>query len=370
MSNLKPKKNFSIPNFSSHYPSICCPPSPELEEPKTIARRFQRAVSFPIQKSHAIKRSSYKTRSSSLPDHRFHPIVSNLDDDVASLKSWVSSQSPSTTWLSDGAGLISLVLSSLSDLLHHPLVLDPLRKSLVTDSFSNDLMRLADSYESFRSCLLNLLHLQAETHASFRRRDASRLASAVRAQRRAGRELKQLSYAIQTTVQTSPPQLPDTSVSPDNSGVVMLPVSMCNSAIVLASASAIVFRGLAEVSDDLTASIATTIVAAEDHTRNGNIVRVWWVADLLRWKFRAKRNLSVMNHNMKHDLVMERKIERKMEVKMEVKMEEEEKQRKMAMVRLERLEESIRAMEIICEKIFRGLVKARVFLLNLLTPSS
>ncbi|KAJ4759312.1 DUF241 domain protein (DUF241) [Rhynchospora pubera] len=319
-----------------------------------MINRFQRAVSFPIPRNNAARQASYKARSASLPV-RFGPIVSNLDDHAESLKTWccskLSRRVPSATWLTDGITLISVLLASLSDLLNHPHATDPLRKSSVIESFSDDILRLADMYQSFRLDLINMSHLQAETCVALRQKDPTRLSSTTRAQRRAARVISKLALAARTAARTKPPPLSDITVEPEESSAVMLPVAMCYSVSVLATASSALFSGVAALSDKSVASTAT-IVGACNPVKNGKVMRIWWVVDLLRWKRRAKMKLDT---DKKHTL------ERRMEREMEKRKEQKEK--------LENLEECLREMEISSAKIFNSLVKARVCILNMLTPT-
>ncbi|KAF3340292.1 hypothetical protein FCM35_KLT16063 [Carex littledalei] len=319
-----------------------------------MAGRFQRTITFPSPRPDAscttvaTKRSSYRTRSSSLPV-RFHPIISNLDDDVASLRSWSESRSSpqagSSTFLLVGVDLISVVLASLSDLLSHPQAADPLRNSPITDPYLDDLMRLADSYDLFRISLINLSHLQGETQAALRRWDSARLASAVRAQRKASKDIIRIATRAKAAAKTKPPPPPlEASVSLDSTGVIILPVVFCDATFALAAASAELISGLAVLSNEATSPIAPVVSTGGPV----KLLKIWWIVDLMRWKSRARRR------------AMERKKEGGMERSME---------RKVATEKLEGLKKCIIALESGSEKVFRALVNARVTVLNILTPS-
>lgn len=299
---------------------------------------FRRTVSLPALAAVA-KRTAYKIRSVSLPV-RFHPIVSRLNDDVASLISWSSSctKSPSAKWLSEGASRISVVLTSLFELMQHPLAVDQLRDSLVTSDVSEDILRLVDSYETFRLVLLNLGQLQAETRASFRRQNQSRIASAVRAQRLATRELEQLASTTQEAAQTKPPPPCTTTVSEDTVGVSTLPLSLCSAMAALAAASTVVFVGLAALSDQST--ILPTPIAVGPTKVSRGTAKTTWVAGVMQWRSRVKKQAAE---------------------------EEERKARQVALDQFDRLEECMKEMESRTEELYRGLVRARVFLLNVLS---
>jgi Arabidopsis protein of unknown function len=299
---------------------------------------FRRTVSLPALAA-AAKRSAYKIRSASLPV-RFHPIVSRLNDDVAALVSWSSSsiKLPSATWLSEGARRISVVLTSLFELMQHPLAVDQLCDSLVTSDVSEDLLRLVDSYDLFRLALLNLSLLQAETRASFQRQNQSRIASAVRAQRLASRDLELLASTTQEASQTDPLPPDTASKTKSASCVPTLPLSLCSATDALGAASAVVFVGLAALSDQSTV-LPTPIVAGP--TKVGQVTtRTTWVAGLMQWRSRTKKHAAV---------------------------EEDRKVRKAALDRFDGLGECVKDMETRTEELYRGLVRARVFLLNVLS---
>ncbi|KAJ3700980.1 hypothetical protein LUZ61_004685 [Rhynchospora tenuis] len=299
---------------------------------------FRRTVSLPALAA-AAKRSAYKIRSASLPV-RFHPIVSCLNDDVASLVSWSSSciQSPSAPWLSEGADLISNVLTSLFELMQHPLAVDQLRDSLITNDVSEDLLRLVDSYDLFRLALLNLGQLQAGTRASFRRQNQTRIVSAVHAQRLATHDLEQLASTTQEAAKTEPPPPGTTSASEDVAGVSSLPLALCSAMAALAAASAMVFVGITALSDQST--VLPTPLTVGPIRVGECAVKASWVSGVLQWRSRAN---------------------------MQAAMEEERKARKAALDRFDTLEGCIKDMESRTEELYRGLVRARVFLLNVLS---
>jgi Arabidopsis protein of unknown function len=265
---------------------------------------------------------------------------------VASLRSWSeSTTSPQSrsSYLLNGVNLISVVLTSLSDLLSHPQAADPLRNSPVTDPFLDDLMRLADSYGTLRIFLINLSHLQAETQAALRRWDSPRLASAMRAQRHAGKEIIRLATKAKAAAKTKPTPFLELSDSPDSTDVAILPVVFCDATFALAAASAELISGLAVLSNETIAPIAPVISTGGPV----KLLKIWWVVDLLRWKSRARKR------------AMERKKEGGFEVRMD---------RKVAMEKLVELEKCITALESGSDKVFRTLVNARVTVLNILTP--
>ncbi|CAD6262697.1 unnamed protein product [Miscanthus lutarioriparius] len=110
---------------------------------------YRRAISFPAPKPAADgafaletasdKLATYRIRSSSLPC-RFHPLLLQLDDDVAALRLVIGQSSPprgpsagappppSASSVSAAASQVCRVLVSLSELLHHPQAQEPLRR--------------------------------------------------------------------------------------------------------------------------------------------------------------------------------------------------------------------------------------------------
>ncbi|KAJ1703071.1 hypothetical protein LUZ63_002850 [Rhynchospora breviuscula] len=352
-----------------------------------MAGRFRRTITFPEPKTDpacraivSAKRASYRGRSASLPV-RFHPIISNLDDDVASLRSWShstpsSSHHRSFTSLLDGVDHISVTLVSLSDLLSHPQAAESLRISPFTDPFLDDLMRLADSYDSFRTSLINLTHLQSETQSALRCSDSSRLASALRAQRHAGKDIIRIASMAKVAVKTKPPPTPlEQSASPDSTDVAVLPVAFCDAARAIGAASAELISGLAALCNESIVPVALFI----DTGGPVKLLKIWWVVDLLRWKSRAQKRAQERKEQSSVKLVKiwwvadlvrwksrarKRAMERSKQGELEVRME-----RKMAMENLEVLENCIAALENGSVKVFRSLVNARVSVLNILTPS-
>lgn len=161
---------------------------------------FRRTISFPAPRSPAPpagpsaannKSVAYRARSASLPC-RFHPLVLQLDDDVADLRALVGrlASRASAEAVAEAAARLGRVLASLSGLLHHPQAQDPLRRlgpSPFAERLLDDFLRLADAHGSFRDALVALAALQAEARAALRKEEPARLASAARAARvRAG----------------------------------------------------------------------------------------------------------------------------------------------------------------------------------------
>ncbi|AQK73430.1 DUF241 domain protein [Zea mays] len=215
---------------------------------------FRRTISFPAPRSPAPpagpsaannKSVAYRARSASLPC-RFHPLVLQLDDDVADLRALVGrlASRASAEAVAEAAARLGRVLASLSGLLHHPQAQDPLRRlgpSPFAERLLDDFLRLADAHGSFRDALVALAALQAEARAALRREDPARLASAARALRRAARDLPRVASSARAVAARPPPaDLP--------SDAAAIAAAVVDAAAAVASASAAVFSGVSSLS--------------------------------------------------------------------------------------------------------------------------
>ncbi|WOL09737.1 hypothetical protein Cni_G18490 [Canna indica] len=320
-----------------------------------VGRKFRRSESFPAPKPSggrtAAAKSSFRARCISLPS-RTHPLAAHLADDLHHLLSWTSSSSPSpdARCISDGLARLHLLLAGLPDVLQLPHAQDPLRRSrhrspALADRLLDDFLRLADAHGSFRSALLALKQHLAAAQVALRRRDEPRLASCLRAQRRAGKDLTELSSAVRETRRRAQPAgfAAGTAATTEEAEVARV---MWEVAVSVAEASETVFLGVAEISAAATASAA-------DATSS----RFPWAAAVLRWRARAtskslKKKASPENGG---EMLSEEK--------------EVEKWRKAALEKLGAAEDAIGSLEIGGELVFRSLVNVRVTLLNLLTPA-
>ncbi|KAF0891233.1 hypothetical protein E2562_009411 [Oryza meyeriana var. granulata] len=352
---------------------------------------YRRTISFPAPKPAAFAISTtaskdklataYHVRSASLPC-RFHPLVVQLDDDVAALRLVIGQSPPaggcappSASSISAAASQVGRVLVSLSELLHHPQAQEPLRRlgrSTFAERLLDDFLRLADAHGSFREALVALSALQAETRAALRRGDPARLASAARAQRRAGRDLPRLAAATRAVVSKSPAQLPE-DLPADTAA---LAAAVADATVAVASGSATVFSGLSSLSNSAAAArveVAWTpcwitaparLTAASDATSTSHH-RIWWVADLIRWMSRAKRRSAKKQNDGGGD----DDESSTMQLRSESRVKPEEKARRAALERHENLERCIASVDSSGEKVFRALVNTRVSLLNILSPN-
>ncbi|RLN09770.1 uncharacterized protein C2845_PM11G30610 [Panicum miliaceum] len=357
---------------------------------------FRRTISFPATKSPtppagpsgaaSSKSAAYRARSASLPC-RFHPLVLQLDDDVADLRALVGrlASRASAEAVAEGAERLGRVLVSLSDLLHHPQAQDPLRRlarSPLAERLLDDFLRLADAHGSFRAALVALAALQAEARAALRREEPARLASAARALRRSGRDLPRIASAARAVAAKAPPPAP-AGLPADAAAIA---AAVVDAAAAVASASAAVFSGVS----CLSVAAATARVEVEatpcwmpSPARFGggtpsatprhvvvttrpasSMPRIWWVADLMRWMSRAKRRSAKRQHaDDVHGAAPEARPQ------LDAAVDPEELERKTAFERLDNLGRCIADVESSGEKVFRALVNTRVSLLNILSPA-
>jgi hypothetical protein len=345
---------------------------------------YRRTISFPTPRTANGKlAAAYRVRSASLPC-RFHPLVLQLDDDVAALRLVVGASGTSTappqsaSAVSAAASQVVRVLASLSELLHHPQAQEPLRRlgasastpsSPLADRLLDDFLRLADAHGTFRERLVALAALQAETRAALRRGDPARLASAARAQRRAGRDLPCLAAAARAVASKTPTTLPE-DLQPETAALV---AAVADSTVAVASASAAVFSGVSALSNAAAAArveVASTpcwITASSSDAPRTSHQRVWWVADLVRWMSRAKRRSAGKRHITNDD---DASTSSTTQLRPEAaRAKPEEKARKAALELHDNLERCIASVDCSGEKVFRALVNTRVSLLNILSPT-
>ncbi|PNT67812.1 uncharacterized protein LOC100827696 [Brachypodium distachyon] len=303
--------------------------------PKAVTPSFLLDCARPAKK----KLSYARVRSISLPV-RLHPLVSSLHDAARALMSWADAPAQTgPAWVADGAGRAGRVLAGLAGLLHYPQARDALRRPW-TEQLLDDLLLLADLHGCFRESLVALRQLLAETHAALRRRDGVRLAAALRAQRRAAREVSRLASSARDLSHRAAPD--------DDLDEVTLADAFALATASVAAASAAVFSGVSSASAESAASAAPSPRTPTPYSPAGPsrapASPMWLVADLLR----RRRTASFSFEDYCN---------------------EEEEERKAAMGRVRGLEECVAAAETSGDVVFRALVNARVSLLNLLTPT-
>jgi hypothetical protein len=330
------------------------------------------------------KKLSYsRVRCNSLPG-RFHPAVAGLHESANALIRWTEepAQQASPAWVADGAAHLARLLSGLTDLLHHPQARDPLIRhhrggngngngngntnsnsktpASWAERLLDDLLLLADAHGCVREALLTRRQLLGEAHAALRRRDAARLAAALRARRRADRDLSRLASTLRCLSHRCSSGA-GAAVAPDH-GEAAVADAVAAATCAAAAASAAIFAGLASASAS-SASRAMPSPLATVSPAKVAAAPVWWVADLLRWR---RRTVAVVAGSGSGSEPGPGAREANFEA--ERCSDEEEGERQAAMERLRRLEDCVVAAENGCERVYRALVNARVSLLNVLTP--
>uniref|UniRef100_A0ACD5YUW4 Uncharacterized protein n=1 Tax=Avena sativa TaxID=4498 RepID=A0ACD5YUW4_AVESA len=344
---------------------------------------FRRTISFPAPRSASAGSNGYRVRCASLPC-RFHPLVLQLDEDVATLRDLAGglASAPSARSIGEGAEQLGRVLVSLSELLHHPQAQEPLQRlgrSPFAERLLDDFLRLADAHGSFRAVLVALAALQAEARAALRREDPARLASAARGLRRSGRDLPRIASSARAVAGKAPPPAPAGLPS----DAAALAAAIVDAAAAVASASAAVFSGVSALSiaaatarvdvvstpcwmpspARFVSSSATPRTSHHIVTTRPSSMRIWWVADLMRWMSRAKRRSA----NRQHADVGGSSSQQPQPDATAVDPEEED--RKAAFERMDNLGRCIADVENTGEQVFRALVNTRVSLLNILSPT-
>lgn len=232
---------------------------------------FRRTISFPAPKAAtAAKGEAYRVRSASLPC-RFHPLVVQLDEDVATMRELVGR---------------------------------------LLDNF----LRLADAHGSFRAALVALSALQAEaTAAVFSGVSSLSIAAAT----------ARVEVAATPCWMPSPARFTTPSATPRHHIITTKPSSL----------------------------------------------RIWWVADLMRWMSRAKRRSASKQHADSDASSSSTSSAATARPQPNVAVDPDERERKAAFERLDNLGRCIADVESIGEKVFRALVNTRVSLLNILSTS-
>nr|CAD1835203.1 unnamed protein product [Ananas comosus var. bracteatus] len=323
---------------------------------------FRRSISFQTearsqqQQQQQRARSSYRARSASLPS-RFHPLVSDLGEACRCLRCWAegegrpAARTPRPAWLAEGVALLAVLLSALSQLLRHPLARDPLRRSRLLLPLLDSFLRLADAHALLRSSLLSL---PPSSPAPLRPPPPRPRPPLLR---------PPLPPPLPAPPPPPPPPLP---LPRPSSSADDIASAVADAASAVAAASSALFSGVAALSASASAPPCSTWVAAAScpiaspsparasSSSAAAAGRVWWVVDLLRWRWRTRSNKPPAETKRGEAVAGE---------------EEEEMDRREALEKLEELEDCVRNLEGGCENVYRALVNTRVTLLNILTPS-
>ncbi|KAL5200484.1 hypothetical protein ABZP36_021687 [Zizania latifolia] len=276
-----------------------------------MAPGFARSISLPLSPSRSSSRPraaapAYHARSISLPC-RSHPILAHLHAHIRAVRSWA--QDP--TSVASGLAHVDALHAALGELLDLPEAQAALcaANERLLDAF----LRLADAHGSFQETIVALKQDVAEALAAIRRHDGARLASAVRSQRKAGKELARLAAVAREGARPSRLGLGGSAAEVEVTRLLM------ESAAATAAASATLFNTVAAMSSSASAAACSC------------------------------RKTAALVCLIK---------------KTSATSEEEE-----TMALMERLEECIEELENGSDKVFRSLVQTRVALLNI-TPTS
>ncbi|WVZ78425.1 hypothetical protein U9M48_026137 [Paspalum notatum var. saurae] len=279
-----------------------------------MARSFARSISFPLSPSSNSKpaRMAAHARSVSLPC-RSHPILAHLHVHIRAVRAWAQDHHPS---VAAGLAHVDALHAALGDLLDLPEAQAALTSTATTngDRLLDAFLRLADAHGSFQEAVVELKRDVAEALAAIRRRDGARLASALRAQRRAGKEVARLAAAACRDGGGRPSRL---GLGTTTAAEVEVAGLLAEAAAATASASAALFSTVAAMS-----------AAACSCKRTAALVCL------------TTKKASASG---------------------------EEKETLALTERLEELEECIDELESGSDKVFRSLVQTRVALLNIHT---
>ena len=284
-----------------------------------MAPSFGRSISFPLSPARSSRRH---VRSVSLPSSRAHPLLAHLQNTTRAVRAWAAAPTAPAT----GLAHLDALLTTFAELLLLPDPRGVLRASAATataDCLLDGFLLLADAHGAFQAAVLDLRRHAADAQAALRRRDHPRLASALRAQRHAEKDLARLASSVRAAARF--PQLAGTAAS-----VAEVEVSgvLTEAVAAVASASAAVFSAVEVVS-----SAATTAVASWSKkpaaTRISQLVT------------RAKAAAA----------------------------SSDEDKEMAALDKLEDLDECIARMEAGSDKVFRSILQTRVALLNIHTQT-
>jgi hypothetical protein len=146
-----------------------------------MAPSFGRSISFPLSPARSSsskqqQQAARHVRSISLPTSRgvAHPLLAHLHNAA------VRDSTPSSG------------LAHIDALLHAALRAGSATADYLLDAF----LALADAHGAFQEAVLDLKLHAADVQAALRRRDAARLASAVRAQRQAEKDIARLAASV------------------------------------------------------------------------------------------------------------------------------------------------------------------------------
>ncbi|GJM97400.1 hypothetical protein PR202_ga14324 [Eleusine coracana subsp. coracana] len=286
-----------------------------------MAPSFGRSISFPLSPARSSSSSKEKgkgnkaarhVRSISLPC-RSHPLLAHLHTQIAAVRAWAAHQPTSSA--SAGLAHIGALHAAIAEVLLLPEAQDAVRSSSSSERLMDALLVLADAHQGFQETLLSLKADVAEVQAALRRRDAARIASAARSQRKNDKDLARLAAAllVVSSSASSSSKTTTTTTSLDEMAAALM-----DAAAASAAASAAVFSAVASMS---TSSLSSSSSSKKTATFAAAF---------------TKKTEVTSAHN-------------------------EDK--------LEELAQCIRDCETATDMVFRSIVRTRVSLLNIRTPA-
>ncbi|KAJ3691304.1 hypothetical protein LUZ61_020468 [Rhynchospora tenuis] len=273
-----------------------------------MAPGFARSVSLPLSPSRKI--ASFHVRSVSLPCQT-HPIIFNLEEQIQTVQSWATNPERSSAWIVAGLVQIDLLHTALEDFLQLSQTQETLQHSAPVDQVPDDLLQLVDFYGSFLSNIGTLKQCNSEVQSALRRQDGVQMASSLRSQLHAEKEMAQLASGLRRMTKCK-----HLSLSPDAKELEIVKEAICTTAF----ASVAVFMEVGALS------------AAASSTKMNSATK-----SLKR--FAINTSLKKRGTDVERDVV--------------------------SLERLEELEENIRDIEFSSERLFKSLINSRISLLNI-----
>ncbi|XP_058090720.1 uncharacterized protein LOC131237086 [Magnolia sinica] len=283
---------------------------------------FRRSLSLPKPKPTAPEKP-YHVRSTSLPN-RSHPSISQLRDQLQSLKSWETQADRGTSaWLCAGLNQLKHMHDSLDDLLQLPQSQESLRRgSYWVEQLLEDSLRFVDVYGIIRAALVSLKEEQLAAQVAIRRRDDSKISSFIKAQKKIQREMSKIVSVVRD-------------------------IGRSDATITVSDADAELVVFVREVKAATVAVSVSVLCGVSWPSKSwkplGSWVGLKRKAKMEDWMVREFEEAGAENLG---------------------RWREDEKR---ALRRLEVLEECIVGIEKESERVFRSLINARVSLLNVLT---
>ncbi|XP_030498298.2 uncharacterized protein LOC115713948 [Cannabis sativa] len=301
---------------------------------------FRRSLSFPnkIPSRTPSKPSiSHHIRSISLPC-RSHPLISQLRDGVAELHCWVTQPECRTSvWLTNGLTRLRDLHDCLHDILQLPQTQESLRRlpSSVVENLLEDFLRFVDVYGIFQTSILVIKEEQSAAQVGLRKRDELKVSLYVKARKRLVKEMGKLITAVRFINGRSAPPL------------------VCVGDAELSNA----IGDVVEVTVTVSLVLFNVIATSFGSKKSSN----WMGLRRLKKKKKKKGGIFVEDEG----IVEFEEVEAECGL-VGLRKKSDEEIRK-ASKKMQELEAIIGGIEICGERIFRGLINARVSFLNILT---